>query len=509
MSEINLKNLSPGLYDETIKRAKDGIDSNDINTFINIASKNGINKDEATLIKSFIDQNNVAKINNQTSKGKVLSKIDLDVDSTSSNEFVEAFKKLNPTEQKNFIELANMSEEKIVFNNKINQTFNKLPSDNTNLYNKYKIDNNYNTQPQKDVNPIVKGNDILNVDDKSKLENLLTTGMLNKTDKDGKSILQNLHDIAFNPKQKISDNKEVVKDAIKLLQPGDIGRKEITQCEAHFTCGSASIQQFMQKYEPAELIRIVKDLAASGKTTLKGGAEIKAGTGSLNFRAGREINASAGDIKDYGKKDGKVYEDRSPLDIIFQSAVMRNIALIGGDMTNQSLGFLDKINVINNDYNLESDSNYAGVERGNKGGHPGAMAEFLHQVTGKNYDYEHVFSLKDMIPKKIYSLAGGTIDSASGAVLNLKDAEKNNNVIINKLKESLEKSPKKDTVIVYGKSVESLHYVTALRFGKNEKGEEGLFFVNTMAKKENGANVNDFMTLDKLKEKLQGVIFEK
>ncbi|MEK7432564.1 MAG: hypothetical protein AABZ74_05480, partial [Cyanobacteriota bacterium] len=108
MSEINLKNLSPGLYDETIKRAKDGIDSNDINTFINIASKNGINKDEATLIKSFIDQNNVAKINNQTSKGKVLSKIDLDVDSTSSNEFVEAFKKLNPTEQKNFIELANM-----------------------------------------------------------------------------------------------------------------------------------------------------------------------------------------------------------------------------------------------------------------------------------------------------------------------------------------------------------------------------------------------------------------
>ena len=504
MSEINAKNFSAGLYDETIKRAKDGIDSKDINTLISIASKDGLNKDEATLIKGLIDENNVNKLNAQVSKGKVLTKIDLNVDATSSKEFVASFQKLNPSAQKNFIELANMTEEKVLIPFKLG-TFDKLPTDNTYVHSRY---NSNKIEPAKEKIELTKGMEVLSVEDKSKLENLLTSGILNKTDKDGKSILQNLHEMAFNTKQKVYDNKTLVKDAIKLLQPNDLGRKEITQCEAHFTCGSASIQQYMQKYEPAELVRIVKDLAAEGKATLKGGAEIKAGTGSLSFRAGSEIKGSENDIKNYGK-NGKLTEDRCAFDILFQSATMRNIALIGGDMTNQSLGFLNKIDAIDTDYNLESDSNYASVERGNKGGHPAAMAEFMHQVTGKDFDYQHVFSLKDMLPEKLYKYIGGAADSAAGAVLNLKDAEKNNDVLINKLKASLETSPKKDTVIVYGKDIDSLHYVTALKFGKNEKGEEGLFFVNTMAKKENGANVNDFMTLATLKQKLQGVIFEK
>lgn len=505
MSEINTKNFSAGLYDETIKRAKDGIDSKDINSLISLASKDGLNKDEATLIKGLIDQNNVNKLNAQVSKGKVLTKIDLNVDNTSSKDFVSAFQKLNPSAQKNFIELANMSEENVLSTFKL-ETFSKMPIDNTYHHMNYNVSKIEQTKQEKLGE--TKSIEVLNTDDKSKLENLLTSGILNKTDKDGKSILQNLHEMAFNNKQKVYDNKTLVKDAIKLLQPNDLGRKEITQCEAHFTCGSASIQQYMQKYEPAELVRIVKALASDGKATLKGGAEIKAGTGSLSFRAGSEIKGSENDIKNYGK-NGKLTEDRSAFDIIFQSATMRNIALIGGDMTEQSLGFLNKIDAIDTDYNLESDSNYAGVERGNKGGHPAAMAEFMHQVTGKDFDYQHVFSLKDMLPEKLYKYVGGLADSAAGSVLNLKNAEKNNDVLINKLKSSLESSPQKDTIMVYGKDIDSLHYVTALKFGKNEKGEEGLFFVNTMAKKEKGANVNDFMTLETLKQKLQGVIFEK
>lgn len=499
IGKINLNNLSNGLYQEATKLSKENKIEQNINKLINIASKDGFTQDEKDFLEGLASQDNVNKLKNSKQ-------------SVNTIEFVEpGFRKDNKFGE---AMSENFQQGKIKFSIYNQEQIDKLSKGvDSKLVNQIK-DSFPSIEDQK------KLFDIINIDksiDVSKIKDLISSGILKANDKDGKSILTNLHDMAFTYPQKVSDSKQLVKDAINLLQSGDNGRKNITQGNIHYTCGAASIQQVMKKFEPAELIRIVKDLAKDGEAKLKGGAKIKAGTGSLTFRAGHEIKASKSDIKNYSSDGKKVYEDRSAFDIIFQSAVMRNIALIGGDMTGQNtsklsdLWILNKTDAIDLDYNLESDSNYSSIERGNRGGHPGAMAKFLSQVTGKNYDYKHIFSLKDMV----WDNMGGIADFFAKGYLNLKGKEDNNDILIGQLKNSLAKG--KDTIFVYGKDIESLHYVTGVKFGVKD-GKEGVFFVNTMLADEkmgvanrtkNGSQVQDFMTLEDLKQKLQGVVFEK
>lgn len=497
IGKINLNNLSDGLYKEALKLSKENKLEQNIEKLINIASKDGFTADEKKFLEGLASTDNVLKLKDSKQTSKSLEFVEPGF--KKSIDFINGFKE-NTTEVK--IKLSILNQENIdklskgIDKELVSQIKNTFPS----------------SHEQKQIF------DIINIDksiDISQIKPLLNSGILKSKDKDGKSILDNLHDMAFVTPQKISDHKQLVKDAIKLLQPGNDGRKNITQGNIHFTCGAASIEQFMKKFEPAELIRIVKDLARNGETTLKGGNKIQAATDSLKFRAGHEIKATSEELTKYG--DGKkVLEDRSAFDIIFQSTVMKNIALIGGDMTGQNTSILsdlwiaNKTNAIDLDYNLESDSEYSSIERGNRGGHPGAISNFLSQVTGKNYDYKHSLTLKGMVGDFWSKIA----DPAAKSYLNLKDKEQNNDILINQLKKSLSKG--KDTIFVYGKSLESLHYVTGVKFGE-QNGKQGVFVVNTMLadnkmgikNKEKGSQTEYFISLEDLKQKLQGVIFEK
>lgn len=512
IGKINLNNLSDGLYKESVKLAKENKLEQNIDKLIKIAAKDGFTKDEKDFLEGLASTDNVVKLK------------DSNTNHLQSIDFVEpGFKENNTKETKpsSFLNMLSNGKQGLTENKNQLQTraniavtdyLDKEIDKMTKGMNKDLVNDIKNNLPsqidQKKFLEIFNINSIKSMDTKQ-IKNVLSSGVLKAKDKDGNSTLNNLHDMAFKSPQKVSDNKQLVKDAIKLLQPGDEGRKEITQGNIHYTCGAASIEQYMKKFEPAELIRVVKDLAQKGESTLRGGQTIKAGTGSLDFRAGKEINATKNEIKKYGDGSGKVHENRSAFDIIFQSAAMRSIALIGGDMTGENtsafsdLNILHKTGVIDLDYNLESDSDFSGVQKGNRGGHPGAIATFLEQTTGKKYDYEHSLTLNNQIG-----------DFFAKGYLNLKDKQEDNSSLIDQLKTSLGKG--KETVFVFGKDIDSLHYVTGLRFGKKDN-QEGIFFVNTMAKtqemtqksKDEGSVTQDFMTIDDLKKKLQGVIFEK
>lgn len=510
IGKININNLSPDLYKESVKSAKENKLEQNIDNLIKIAAKDGFNKDEKDFLEGLASKDNVEKLKNSSVNIK-------------SIEFVEpGFKNKTENNQKSgFLSSINnglnaISENKtqleiranIAVNDIANKDIDKMSKNmdrglvdsiKKNLqsnFDQQKFMTILNTEPIKSIDP-------------EQVKKVLDSGTLMLKDKNGNTTLNNLYEMAFNSNQKVSDNKQLVKDAIKLLQPGDDGRKEITQGNIHYTCGSASIEQFMKKFEPAELVRIVKDLAATGEAKLRGGETIKAGTGSFNFRAGNEVNATEDEIKKYGDGSGKVHENRSAFDIMFQSATMRSIALIGGDMTGENTSALSDLNILNKtgiadlDYNLESDSDYSNILKGNRGGHPGAIAHFMEQATGKKYDYTHSLSLNYKV-----------LDYLAQGELNLKDGNKTNDKVLEQLKTSLAKG--KDTIFVYGKDVTSLHYVTGLKFGQKD-GKEGIFFVNTMAKtqsmtpqsKEEGSQTQDFMTIEDLKAKLQGVIFEK
>lgn len=497
IGRINSNNLSKGLYEEASKLIKEDKLDNNLDKLINIASKDGFTQDEKDFIEGLASKDNVNKL-------KSTKKTSLNIDFVEpgfnkTNNFIDGMKQ---NIKQGEIKLAIYNQESLdklskgIDTNTLNLIKDKFPSLND----------------QKQLLDIIKISKDIN---SSEISNLIKTDVLKLKDKNGKSILNNLHDMAFISPQKVTDNKQIVKDAIKVLQPGNEGRKNITQGNIHYTCGAASIEQFMKKFEPAEMIRIVKELSHKGEAELKSGTKIKAGTNSLNFRQGSKINATDKEISKYG--DGKkVLEDRSAFDIIFQSAVMRNIALIGGDFTGQNTSTLsdlwiaDKTNLIDLDYNLESDSDYSSIERGNRGGHPGAIANFLTQATGKSYDYKHSLTLEGMVGKFWSKVA----DPAAKSYLNLKEKEDNNKPVFDQLKKSLAKG--KDTIFVYGKDLNSLHYVTGVKFGHKD-GKEGVFVVNTMladnkmgkSNRDNGSQTEYFISVEQLKEQLQGVIFEK
>lgn len=496
IGRINLNNLSKGLYEESVKLVKENKLEQNIGKLINIASTDGFTKDEKDFIEGLVSTDNVNKLKESKSTSKTIDFVEPGFD---NNKFLNG---LSQNYKQSQIKIAIFAQQEV---DKISKNIDKeLVST---VKNKFP-----NMSDQKQIFEIINiAKDI----DISQIKNLVNSDILNLEDKNGKSILNNLHDIAFVTPQKVNDNKQIVKDAIKVLQPGNEGRKNITQGNIHYTCGAASIEQFMKKFEPAEMIRIVKDLAHKGETELKNGTKIKAGTDSLNFRTGSKVNASVSEISKYG--DGKqVLEDRSAFDIIFQSAVMKNIALIGGDLTGQNTSALsdlwiaNKTDLIDLDYNLESDSDYSSIERGNRGGHPGAISNFLSAATGKQYDYKHSLTLEGMVGKFWSKIA----DPAAKSYLNLKEREKNNKPLIEQLKTSLAKG--KDTVFVYGKDLNSLHYVTGVKFGEKD-GKQGVFVVNTMLAdnkmgKENrdkGCQTDYFLSIEELQSKLQGVIYEK
>ncbi|MEK7433696.1 MAG: hypothetical protein AABZ74_11235 [Cyanobacteriota bacterium] len=281
--------------------------------------------------------------------------------------------------------------------------------------------------------------------EKSALDGLLKSNKLTMKDSTGKTIMENLSEIKNGKKETGIRSNELLKDAVLILSD----RKYITQ-GPHGTCGAGSIENHLAVKDPAELVRIVKDLAKSGESFLRDGSKLKSGTGSLKWHENNKTT------------DGS-REDRRDFNIIFQSSVMRNVALVGGDRT-----FGSKIHIPNFvDYNVDKDNGDANsVKTGDSAANPELVASLLHSITGKKHD---------------------NVLTPDG---NMKDIEKSAN------------SGKQPLVVFSVDDYFSLHYVVV------EKVEKGnIYFQNTAKSKDNGKV--DVMPIEEFKNKVRGVILSK
>lgn len=191
------------------------------------------------------------------------------------------------------------------------------------------------------------------VSDKSTFEQLYKSGKLNQKDSNGKTILENLKEMSSSKMKGTIDGKKLADETIAMLAD----RGKITQ-GAHGTCGAGAAQNLLWNEDPAEMIRIVKEIAQNGKVTLRDKSVMKAGTNTDTWHNGNAM------------KDGSI-EKRTDFDIIFQSSLMR------------SQSFLSEYT----DYNVQNDlGDGKSVLTGDSASDPYKVKNMLQSITGNHYD---------------------------------------------------------------------------------------------------------------------------
>lgn len=362
MGQINAKNLSNGLYSEAVKRSKDGnISTGDKNALTQIARKDGINSDEQKFLKGLDVQNNVNTLK-QASSSHEPQTVSFETPTAANTRLKDA----TPRAVRNYERMSTAQQNK----------FNAV-QDNTNA-------------------------------DASLLK-LLDKGTLSKKDSQGNTILDNVYRMQKGPNKNGVNGQQLAGEAIQVLND----RYHITQ-GPHGTCGAASLENVMMKKDPAEVTRIVADLASKGEAKTRGGHTMQAGTGSLNWHKGDKTT------------DGST-ESRTDFDIIFQSATMRSVALVGGDM--DMLGGLA-------DYNVNKDNGDASsVKTGDSASDPLHLTRLAENITGKDYDQDHLWgTYSEMVtnanagkePIALFSTGGGgmhyvTVTSVKNGQVNFYD----------------------------------------------------------------------------------------
>ncbi|MFN8670863.1 MAG: hypothetical protein U0457_02120 [Candidatus Sericytochromatia bacterium] len=285
----------------------------------------------------------------------------------------------------------------------------------------------------------------LNPTEKAALESLLNSNKLTLTDSKNKTVLENLAEIKNGSKQKGVNSEALLKDAILVLSD----RKYITQ-GPHGTCGAGSVQNHLWVKDPAEMLRIVKDLAKSGECELRDGYKLKAGTNSLTWHEGNKTT------------DGSS-EDRRDFNIIFQSAIMRDIAEVGGDRDIIAGRFAD--------YNVNKDNSDApSVATGDSAADPNLMTGLMKSITGKSYSLSTSF------------LFGG-----GGRISELEKASKEG---------------KQPIALFSQDGYFGLHYVVV-----QEVKDGKIYFQNTAHSRDYG-NI-DSMSIEDFKSKVRSVVIPK
>lgn len=326
MTDINTRNFSDGLYKEAIQKTKDGnISSKDLQDLVKIAEQGGINKDERNFLEGLSSKNNIDKIKTLSNTNKPVT----------------------------------LSFEVPVQKKEIDQKIKILESggDGTTLENFNKLSNNLKNK----FTDLFSGFDST---EKKSLIELLDKGTLQKKDSRGTTILSTISEMK-NGKNKTGVNgNDLAKDAVLVLSD----RKYITQ-GPHGTCGAGALQNHLWSKDPAELARIVKDLASEGECKLQDNSILKVGTGSLDFHYGSNTT------------DGS-FEDRRDFNIIFQSSVMKDVALVGGDRAIGNAYIYDLA-----DYNVSKDNGDAkSVKSGDSAANPMLLGSLVESITGLNYD---------------------------------------------------------------------------------------------------------------------------
>lgn len=325
MTDINTRNFSEELYKDAIQKSKDGnISSKNLESLVKQAEKNGINKEERLFLEGLTSKTNIDKLKTLSDSNKpVTISFDLTTSKTESKQKV------------NMIESGG--------------TFKTLEKyNNLNSNQKTKFSNLFEGFPQTE---------------RTALMELLDNGTLQKKDSKGTTVLETISEIKNGKNKSGVNGNELAKDAVLILSD----RKYISQ-GPHGTCGAGALQNHLWSKDPAELGRIVKDLASDGECTLRDGSILKAGTGSLGFHYGDTTT------------NGSI-EDRRDFNIIFQSSVMRDVALVGG---NRALGNAYIYDLA--DYNVASDNGDAkSVKSGDSASNPLLLGSLVESITGLDY----------------------------------------------------------------------------------------------------------------------------
>jgi hypothetical protein len=213
----------------------------------------------------------------------------------------------------------------------------------------------------------------------STLLNLLTQGDLQKTDSQGQSMIDNLARLANGPHQSGVNGPQLATEAVQALS----NRNYISQ-GPHGTCGAASLENLIWSKDPAELLRVVTDLAQNGSSELRSGYQLKAAEGSLDWHRG--------DLTTAGRP-----ETRSDFDIVFQSAIMRSAAVNGSD---RSFAMIRMKTPDTADYNVSQDTgDPEAVLRGDSASNPRLIAQLAEDITGKPFQL-------DLLPGKYERIKG-------------------------------------------------------------------------------------------------------
>lgn len=220
--------------------------------------------------------------------------------------------------------------------------------------------------------------------------------ILLKTDAQGRTILSQLTELsqAKGVYPEVS-TQAVTKQLISRLQD----RSEIFQ-GPQYSCGSAAIQNYMTANDPAEMVSVVKDLATQGKARLRDGSAIKLPADTRAYLKNQST---------YLFNHGKDHDKRDVSDVLFQSAVMKDISLVGGDRAwkGKSDNLLEKglkaFKWLTDwaDYNAKNDDvGLMSKLKGDGGGDPFLIEPMIEAMTGKAFDSDSLLKPDNLWGKK-------------------------------------------------------------------------------------------------------------
>lgn len=225
--------------------------------------------------------------------------------------------------------------------------------------------------------------------------------LLLASDKKGQTVLDHLHRLATD-KSSVTGVKpaEVLREWVPRLA----NRQKIYQ-GPQFTCGSAALQNWLVKAEPGEMTRILTDLTLKGKSRLQDKTHLNLPPDLDTYLAKRS---------EYRFNSGKDTDKRAVCDVLFQSAVMQDISLVGGNRAwkGQPQGVVDagiKAFAWMTDwagYDAESDdTGLMSRLGGDGGGDPLLLQALMGSVSGRSVELKTLLSSDASLEKSLKQLA--------------------------------------------------------------------------------------------------------
>lgn len=172
-----------------------------------------------------------------------------------------------------------------------------------------------------------------------------------------------------------------------------------------FTCSSAAMQNWLVKANPGEVTRIMTDLTLKGKSRLQDKTDLKLPPDLDKYLSKR------GDLR---FNNGKDTDKRAVSDVLFQSAVMQDVSLVGGNRAwkGQPNGVMDagiKAFAWMTDwagYDAEGDDvGLMSRVKGDGGGDPFLIQSLMTGITGKPFQLQTLLSSNSSLEKSLNQLA--------------------------------------------------------------------------------------------------------